>query len=153
MEKKVKNKTEAIKQQETVNKAEKTRLKLLKEINYTSLENTYSFEFEKKTYTFKGFPSIIEKAKIKAILNTIAPHSLCGGSAEVSIYGSGDISFSSYVKATTHIECLLLSPEGFDPDSFFSDKNGEVDSGRLTDFGFCVLMSEIEFKESKKKQS
>lgn len=135
---------------EDLKEAEKVRQKYLKGIKYKSFENTYSFEFEGTEYTFKGYPSIIDKAQIRVILNSIAPGVR---SSEAAIFGSEDIFLKSLATGIAYSQTLIISPDNFNPSKFCVDKNGESDEGKYSAFGLSVMMAELEFKKSKKKQS
>lgn len=138
---------------------EKLRKKILKEIEYSFDESSYSFKFKDKVYQFKGFPSMMESSKIRAILNSIAPRSITKQDAEIAIYMSGDLVFMGSSKAQTHLRVMLLSvvkgdkEESFNADQFCVDENGVIDEAEFSNFGINIMYSEIEFRDSKKKQS
>lgn len=145
-EEKIKNEEEA--------KSEKARQEYLKTIKYQSDGKDYSFELKNKEYKVKGFPSIIEEAKIRAIYSSIAPDVK---SSIDAIFNEGDIYLKTLSKGIAYAKVLVLSckerGEEIEFDPLFLDKEKNSDSDLISDFGLCVIMAEIEFKNSKKKQS
>ena len=144
-EEKIKNEEEA--------KTEKARQEYLKTIKYQSDGENYSFELENKEYKIKGFPSIREEAKILAIYSTIAPGVF---SSEDFIFDGTDVPLKALSKGSAYGDVLILScqekeKEVEDPLSLGIGK--KPDSQLISAFGMCVLIAEIEFKNSKKKQS
>lgn len=128
-------------------KAENDRKDFLKGIKYSFDENSYSFEFEDEEYKFKGYPSVTEKAQIRGVLNMIAPGV---SDSEEFIFGSKDFFLMTLSKGIAYSTFLTLSPKHFNPDTFFKGENGEI---RCSSFGLSIIMSELEFKRIKKKQS
>ena len=143
-----------MKKAETTDKAEETKKSVqeyLTSIKYKSDGETYSFELEKKEYTLKGFPSIIEKAKIGAIYSSIAP----GVSSSIeAIFKDGDMSLKALSKGIAYGKVLLISckeKEKEIEDPLELDEGKTPDTSLIVSFGMRVLMAEIEFQNSKKK--
>ncbi len=128
-------------------KSEEYRQKYLEDIEYSSSENTYSFKFEGNKFTFRGFPTIIEKAQIRNTFNSIAPNV---SSSTAAIFGSRDHFLQSLSKGIAYSQFLMVTPI---PPGFCVDADGESNEGRYSDFGLSVIMAELEFKKSKKKLS
>ena len=135
------------KAEEKEEKEEKSRQEYLTKIKYKSDGSTYSFELEKKEYTLKGFPSIIEQAKIRAIYSSIAPDV---SSSIDAIFNEGDIFLKTLSKGIAYAKILLISCKERDEEIDFDLLS--KDSDLISAFGLCVIMTEIEFKKSKKKQ-
>jgi len=132
---------------------EKRRNELLKELKYEKTDESYSFEFGKKRFEFKGYPTMTQNAQIRVLLNTIAPRSTTNQNAFDAIYGSGDEVLMGTAKALTHLNTLLISPENFDVTEFFKRNDGTEDEVKLASFGILVFAAEKDFLDSKKKQS
>lgn len=155
MEKAEKKKDKAIsKAEEEAKKQEKSRQEYLKTIKYKSDGDNYSFELEKREYKIKGFPSIIEEAKILAIYSSIAPDVI---SSEEAIFNKSDIYLKTLSKGIAYAKVMVISckerDEEIDFDPLFLDKEKKSDSILISAFGMCIFSAENEFKNSKKKQS
>ena len=134
------------KHEEAVKKQREYNQGLLKEAQFKTDDDTYSFVFDGGLFSFK-LPTFMEKTRIKAILSEVtADRNGLSVSSTFEIVGTGDMDLICNAKVLTHTKVLMVtSPEKFNIE--------KLDDGKANDLGYLILISENEFIERKKKAS